>query len=185
VVVGANESPYHRRMTSSRAFVKPSVPNASVRLQKALADAGIAARRDCELLILKGRVHVNGREVRALPCFVDPKNDVVTFDGVPVDISTEPLWGVGSTPPYGHDGRSINLREVILRHGGEAKASRDLFAAMPDIRMLRAIRSAGTAAFACRYCSTIQRIWSSRCDARCVRCDVDVTPCTSRGTLAQ
>jgi hypothetical protein len=120
-------------MTSSRAFVKPSVPNASVRLQKALADAGIAARRDCELLILKGRVHVNGREVRALPCFVDSKNDVVTFDGVPVDISTEPLWGVGSTPPYGHDGRSINLREVILRHGGEAKASRDLFAAMPDI----------------------------------------------------
>jgi CxxC motif-containing protein (DUF1111 family) len=35
---------------------------------------------------------------------------------------TEPLWGVGSTAPYGHDGRSINLREVILRHGGEALA---------------------------------------------------------------
>lgn len=33
---------------------------------------------------------------------------------------TTPLWGVGSTPPYGHDGRSINLTEVILRHGGEA-----------------------------------------------------------------
>jgi CxxC motif-containing protein (DUF1111 family) len=29
---------------------------------------------------------------------------------------TEPLWGVGSSPPYGHDGRSINLEEVILRH---------------------------------------------------------------------
>jgi Di-haem oxidoreductase, putative peroxidase len=35
---------------------------------------------------------------------------------------TLPLWGVGNTPPYGHDGRSINLREVILRHGGEAQA---------------------------------------------------------------
>jgi len=46
---------------------------------------------------------------------------------------TEPLWGVGSTAPYGHDGRSINLREVILRHGGEAQASRNLFAAMPEI----------------------------------------------------
>jgi mono/diheme cytochrome c family protein len=33
---------------------------------------------------------------------------------------TTPLWGVGSTAPYGHDGRSINLTEVILRHGGEA-----------------------------------------------------------------
>jgi hypothetical protein len=45
---------------------------------------------------------------------------------------TEPLWGVGSTSPYGHDGRSINLREVILRHGGEAQDSSDAFAALPD-----------------------------------------------------
>ena len=37
---------------------------------------------------------------------------------------TEPLWGVGSTSPYGHDGRSINLHEVILRHGGEAESAR-------------------------------------------------------------
>ena len=40
---------------------------------------------------------------------------------------TTALWGVGSTAPYGHDGRSINLTEVILRHGGEAQASRDAF----------------------------------------------------------
>jgi Di-haem oxidoreductase, putative peroxidase len=45
---------------------------------------------------------------------------------------TLPLWGVGNTPPYGHDGRSINLREVILRHGGEAQTQRDAFAALPD-----------------------------------------------------
>jgi CxxC motif-containing protein (DUF1111 family) len=44
---------------------------------------------------------------------------------------TTPLWGVGSTPPYGHDGRSINLLEVILRHGGEAQAERDAFATLP------------------------------------------------------
>jgi hypothetical protein len=43
---------------------------------------------------------------------------------------TTPLWGVGSTPPYGHDGRSINLLEVILRHGGEARESRDAFASL-------------------------------------------------------
>ena len=47
------------------------------------------------------------------------------YDGsVQTDFVTEPLWGVGTTPPYGHDGRSINLREVILRHGGEARESR-------------------------------------------------------------
>ena len=41
---------------------------------------------------------------------------------------TRALWGVGSTPPYGHDGRSINLTEVILRHGGEAQGSANAFA---------------------------------------------------------
>ena len=45
---------------------------------------------------------------------------------------TEPLWGVGSSAPYGHDGRSINLREVILRHGGEAQTSRNRFAQLSE-----------------------------------------------------
>ena len=44
------------------------------------------------------------------------------------EFMTEPLWGVGSSAPYGHDGRSINLMEVILRHGGEAQGARNNFA---------------------------------------------------------
>jgi hypothetical protein len=53
------------------------------------------------------------------------------FDGtLQTEFMTEPLWGVGSSAPYGHDGRSINLREVILRHGGEAKNERDAFFAL-------------------------------------------------------
>ncbi len=40
---------------------------------------------------------------------------------------TEPLWGVGSSAPYGHDGRSHDLETVILRHGGEAQGARDSF----------------------------------------------------------
>jgi hypothetical protein len=44
---------------------------------------------------------------------------------------TEPLWGVGDTAPYGHDGRSGTLLDVILRHGGEADASRAAFVALP------------------------------------------------------
>jgi hypothetical protein len=43
---------------------------------------------------------------------------------------TRPLWGAGSTGPYGHDGRSITLNDVILRHGGEALAARNAFAAL-------------------------------------------------------
>jgi mono/diheme cytochrome c family protein len=45
---------------------------------------------------------------------------------------TTALWGVGTTAPYGHDGRSVNLREVIKRHGGEAQAARDAFLALSD-----------------------------------------------------
>jgi len=47
------------------------------------------------------------------------------------EFMTTPLWGVGTTAPYGHDGRSINLSEVILRHGGEAQSARDAFARLP------------------------------------------------------
>jgi hypothetical protein len=48
------------------------------------------------------------------------------------EFMTTPLWGVGSTAPYGHDGRSINLTEVILRHGGEARHARNAFAALSE-----------------------------------------------------
>jgi len=51
------------------------------------------------------------------------------WDGtIQTEFLTRPLWGVGSLGSLGHDGRSINLLEVILRHGGEAQASRDAFA---------------------------------------------------------
>src|SRR5262249_30748716 len=45
---------------------------------------------------------------------------------------TRPLWGVGSKGSFGHDGRSNSLDEVILRHGGEAQASRDAYAALGE-----------------------------------------------------
>src|SRR5207344_2320232 len=51
------------------------------------------------------------------------------YDGtVLTQFLTTPLWGVGSTAPYGHDGRSVSLTEVILRHGGEAEAAAAGFA---------------------------------------------------------
>ena len=45
---------------------------------------------------------------------------------------TRPLWGVGTSGPYGHDGRSITLDDVILRHGGESQASRNAYAALKN-----------------------------------------------------
>lgn len=54
------------------------------RLQKFLADAGVASRRRAEEFILEGRVIVNGRVVDELPAFVDPARDRVLVDGDPV-----------------------------------------------------------------------------------------------------
>lgn len=52
-----------------------------VRLQKFLADCGVASRRGAEALILKGRVRVNGEVVRKMGVCVDEETDIVEFDG--------------------------------------------------------------------------------------------------------
>jgi photosystem II stability/assembly factor-like uncharacterized protein len=46
------------------------------------------------------------------------------FNGAQVTrFRTAPLWGVGTSAPYGHDGASLTLDDVIRRHGGAAEAS--------------------------------------------------------------
>jgi 23S rRNA pseudouridine2605 synthase len=56
----------------------------AVRLQKALAQAGIASRRAAEELIRQGRVSVNDRVVTDMGEQVDLQNDRVCLDHVPV-----------------------------------------------------------------------------------------------------
>ena len=51
-----------------------------MRLQKYMADCGVASRRACEQLILEGRVTVNGQTVTELGTKVS-QDDKVTFDG--------------------------------------------------------------------------------------------------------
>jgi 23S rRNA pseudouridine2605 synthase len=52
-----------------------------IRLQKFLAEAGVASRRASEEIIQAGRVGVNGELVRLLGTKVDPLHDSVTVDG--------------------------------------------------------------------------------------------------------
>ena len=52
-----------------------------VRLQKFLAQAGIASRRASETIIREGRVEVNGREVIKQGIKINPIADVVSVDG--------------------------------------------------------------------------------------------------------
>jgi 23S rRNA pseudouridine2605 synthase len=51
------------------------------RLQKILAHAGIASRRQSEQLIREGRVRVNGHLVREMGVKADPGADTITVDG--------------------------------------------------------------------------------------------------------
>ena len=52
-----------------------------IRLQKFLANSGVASRRKCEELILEGKVSVNGKVVEELGTKIDPTVDKVTYCG--------------------------------------------------------------------------------------------------------
>ncbi|MSQ61086.1 MAG: rRNA pseudouridine synthase [Dehalococcoidia bacterium] len=54
------------------------------RLQKILSSAGIASRRDAEVMIVAGRISVNGEPVRELGSRADPERDDIRVDGKPV-----------------------------------------------------------------------------------------------------
>ena len=59
---------------------------AEMRLQKFLAEAGVASRRACEELILEGRVSIDGVQVRVLGSKVNPEISTVEVDGEPIKI---------------------------------------------------------------------------------------------------
>jgi 23S rRNA pseudouridine2605 synthase len=75
-----------RRNSATHPFTDAS---RGVRLQKVLADAGVAARRACEELIESGAVSVNGTVVDSLPAWVDPAKDRISVGGKPVRTRTE------------------------------------------------------------------------------------------------
>lgn len=54
------------------------------RIQKILAAAGVASRRNIEQMILEGRITVNGKVMRKLPVLVDPATDKIAVDGEPI-----------------------------------------------------------------------------------------------------
>ena len=52
-----------------------------IRLQKYLANNGIASRRKCEELIIQGRVKVNGEVVTELGTKINPDKDIIEYNG--------------------------------------------------------------------------------------------------------
>lgn len=63
-----------------------------IRLQKYLADAGIASRRKAEELIKQGKVYVNGKIVNELGTKVTPNVDEIRYEGKKVEIGEKYIY---------------------------------------------------------------------------------------------
>ncbi|MBM4260258.1 MAG: rRNA pseudouridine synthase [Deltaproteobacteria bacterium] len=69
------------------------------RLQKILAHAGLASRREAERWIAEGRVMVNGAVVRKLGTQADPAQDSIKVDGKRIRPPAAPLYYAFHKPP--------------------------------------------------------------------------------------
>ena len=76
--------------------------NEGERIQKVLADAGVASRRKIEEMVVQGRITVNGHKA-AIGMKIHPKRDVVAIDGVRVDLREKKrLWYLALNKPRGY-----------------------------------------------------------------------------------
>ena len=62
------------------------------RLQKFLANSGVASRRKCEELIEQGKIKVNGKTVFELGTKVNPEQDKIEYNGKIVKVETEKIY---------------------------------------------------------------------------------------------
>jgi 23S rRNA pseudouridine2605 synthase len=74
------------------------LPVPGERLQKVLAAAGLGSRRECEELILAGRVEVDRRLVTELGTRVDPHEQSIRVDGEPIKPARKLYYAVHKPP---------------------------------------------------------------------------------------
>lgn len=63
-----------------------------VRLQKYLAQAGVASRRKAELLILQGKVKVNNQTITELGTKINPEKDKILLEEKPIKLQEEKVY---------------------------------------------------------------------------------------------
>jgi 23S rRNA pseudouridine2605 synthase len=75
---------FRRRRSARPRPDADTTGGAGVRLQKAMAAAGVGSRRHCEEMILAGRVEIDRKVVTELGTRVDPRRQEIRLDGVPL-----------------------------------------------------------------------------------------------------
>ena len=73
-----------------------------IRLQKYLAEAGIASRRKCEEFILQGKVKVNGKIVTELGTKINIEKDVIEFENRKIKNNSEKKIYILLNKPIGY-----------------------------------------------------------------------------------
>ena len=73
-----------------------------MRINKYIANSGIASRRKAEELVLQGRVKVNGNIINELGYKIDEKKDVVEVDGRVISINDEKKVYIMLNKPEGY-----------------------------------------------------------------------------------
>jgi len=83
-----------QRSRSKRPTVPAELKDAArgERLQKVLAEAGVASRRECEAMIEAGEVTVNGHLITELPAWVDPARDHIHVKGTRLRIASDHVY---------------------------------------------------------------------------------------------
>lgn len=110
------------RASSSKSPRSPAPVGGGQRLQKVLAAAGIASRRECEVLIADGRVEVDRRTVTELGTRVDPARQEIRVDGTPLPRSQHVYYLVNKPPGVVSTNRDPERRmRVIDLVPGEAR----------------------------------------------------------------
>jgi 23S rRNA pseudouridine2605 synthase len=89
-----------------------------MRIQRALARAGVASRRRADELVAAGRVRING-QIAQIGQSVDPLHDSITVDGTTVAAPQGVVWFV------------LNKPTGVLTTRGDARGRRTVFDLVP------------------------------------------------------